>query len=321
MGSKTLVDAWDDPGKPWPSVVYVETTNHCNARCLCCLNHRCERTRGVMSLESFRRVVDRVKSRKVKIGAMFCFGEPLIDPTLEEKYALADREGVMLSHVGMNTNCSLLTSDRWPKILEHVHNITLSFFNVGDEYERLTGLSWEQSYRNALGFIHYRDQHHPGYTVCVGVNKVEGHDLAAVKRAFAGENVRYVQDAELRWGGSVVTGVLDRTVMYPDWRCDGMKGALQVKWDGGCEFCAYDIVGSPQGGETRFGNLLTDSWEQLGASFRAAWRSFCSLCAHCDYWHHGREVIDNHCRRPDPLPGDWYDWQLPFLKEGESPCD
>ncbi len=318
---KTLSDHWDDPAKPWPSIVYVETTNYCNAKCLCCLNHRCRRTRGTMSMELFRRLADLVKERGLQIGAMFCFGEPLIDRTLTEKYAYARALGILPDHVGLNTNCTFLTPERYEGILQHTPNIILSFFSTGAEYERLTGLSWEDSYGKALEFIRYRDRVKPFYPIFIGCNAVKGNNLAAVKQAFAGYNVAHARDAEIRWGGSVITGVIDRTIMYHDWRCDGFKGALQVKWNGDCEFCAYDVIGSPAGGETKFGNILEHSWDELRARFVAKWRSGCSLCLRCDYWHKAKEVFAAGMRRPDPLPDDWYDWQLPYLKEGEPACD
>jgi len=316
----TLVDAWSHPERRWPSVVYVETTNHCNARCTCCLNHVCQRERGTMTMDTFRAVLERVRERPwLRIEAMFCFGEPLLDPTLFDKYAAAREAGLIRTdHCGLNTNVSGLTPDKYEPLLRQTPNVTLSFFNVGKEYERMTGLSWQRSYDNARKFIKYRDVHKPEYQVLIGVNTVAGHDLPAVMKAFAGKNVTFVQDAEIRWGGSLVTGVLDRSIMYPWWRCDGCKGALQVKWNGDCEFCAYDIRGTPAGGETLFGNLLTDGWERLEESFRAKWRSCCSLCARCDYWHRATAVFVNAMRRPDPIPRDWYDWQLPLLQPGET---
>jgi len=314
----TIADAWDEPNKKYPTIVYVETTNFCNAHCVCCLNDRCQRNRGIMTLDNFKKIADKVKARGLKIGAMFCFGEPLLDPTLFEKYEYGNKIGIFTEgHVGLNTNVSLLTPEKYDKIIAHTPNIILSFFNVGNEYQRLTGgLSWRHSYKNALDFIGYRDRAKPSYPIMIGVNKIEGHNLEAVKDAFKGYDVQFVQDAELRWGGSVITGVLDRMVMYNGWRCDGYKGALQIKWNGDCEFCAYDIIGSRDGGETKFGNILTDSWEELEFKFKEKWKSGCSLCSRCDYWHHCKEVIANGYKIPEHTD-DWYDWQEPFLKAGE----
>ena len=318
----TLVDIWDNPARQWPSVAYIETTNQCNAKCLCCLNDRCQKPRGTMTMEAFAAIVDRLSERRLPIGAMFCFGEPLLDPTLFQKYKYAIGTGILnVAHCGLNTNVSHLTPEKYDGILQHTPNITLSFFNTGKEYERLTGLDWENSYRNAMDFIAYRDKHSPGYPIAIGVNTVEGHNLENVQRAFAGQAVRWARDREVRWGGSVITGVIDRTIMYRHWRCDGYKGALQVKHDGSCEFCAFDVVGTPEGGETYVGDILTDSWETLESNFRKKWRSKCSLCIRCDYWHCAKQVFDNNFTRPDPLPENWYDWQNPFLKEGETPVD
>lgn len=316
--SETIADVWEDPNKIYPSIVYVETTNRCNYTCLSCLNHRCDRTRGCMTLEDFRSIADKVKARGLNIGAVFCFGEPLMDPTFTDKLAYGKSIGVFTEgHIGFNTNVYYLTPDKYDGILQNTSNIILSFFNTGDEYERLTGTkegTYNKCYQNAINFIKYRDQHKPNYEIFIGCNRVAGHSLDNVKQAFAGFNVRWAIDAELRWGGSVITGVIDRMVMYNNWRCDGYKGALQVKYNGDCEFCAYDIIGSKEGGETKFANLLTDSWEEINTKFKSKFKSGTSLCQRCDYWYDCKAVIANNFVKPDLSK----DWQIPHLKEGEG---
>lgn len=305
MGN-TIADAWNDPDRPWPTVAYVETTNLCNANCLACLNDKIQRPRATMTQTEFEDVADKVKARGIQIGAMFCFGEPLLDKGIEEKFRYARKIDVLAPHVGLNTNVSLLTPDRFESIIGATPNITLSFFNVGAEFERLTGgLSWEKCYRNAKQFIECRDQLGVAYPIYIGVNQVEGHDLAAVKHAFRGFDVEFVQDAELRYdGGKQVEGVLDRTRMYPDWRCDGYKGAIQIKPTLRAEFCAYDIIGvaagithdgwrrTTGGGETDIGHFLDDSWDKLRANFVAQWRGVTALCARCDYWHGAKALLE-----------------------------
>lgn len=319
--SSTIIDVWDSPARRWPSIAYVETTNRCNALCVSCLNHRCERTRGAMTMDTFRKVVRRLQENNVMIGAMFCFGEPLLDDTLFEKFKHAKEQKILMPHVGLNTNVSKLVPEMYDDILENVPNITLSFFNTGEEFNRLTGnLDWDDCYARAIDFIDYRDMMKPEYEIFIGCNSIDGSSLANVQEAFADYHVKYAVDAELRWGGSVITGVIDRMIMYPDWRCDGFKGALQIKWNGDCEFCAYDIIGSPDGGETKFGNILTDDWDALEAKFREAWRKPSDLCRRCDYFHHCKEILLGGCVKPDPLPNDWFDWQAPFLQDGEQVC-
>lgn len=237
---------------------------------------------------TFERVADKVKARGLQIGAMFCFGEPLLDFGIADKFAYAGKIGVLAEHVGLNTNCSMLTKDRFDGLLAHTPNITLSFFNVEQEFERLTKLSWERCYGNAIAFINERDRACPDYPIFIGVNRVAGHNLPAVRSAFAGFNVYFVQDAEIRLNeGGAIEGMIDRTQMHPSWRCDGYKGAIQIKEDATVEFCAYDIISD----ETRFGHFLNDGWETLEANFRAAWKGPSTLCQRCDYWYRGKEAI------------------------------
>lgn len=316
----TLKDAWDSNSQ-WPSIIYIETTNNCNANCLCCVNDICIKKRGVMSLETFKTIADKIKLKMYKVGAMFCFGEPLLDETIFKKYEYAIKIGILNTGIiGLNTNVSLLTKEKFKDIIDYTPNITLSFFNTGKEYERLTGgLSWEKSYKNAIDFIKFRDEYKPKYPIFIGVNTVKDHDLQKVKDAFKGYNVSYVQDAEIRWRGSVITGVIDRMIMYNNWRCDGLKGALHIKFDGSCEYCAYDVKGKEDGyGETKFGNILFDSWEEIENNFIQKWKEGSSLCKRCEYWHKCKSVISNDYSRPSPLPDNWFDWQDQFLKKGEN---
>ena len=318
MTYKTMAEVWDDPARPWPCIVYVSTTNLCNANCFCCVNDRVQKPRGIMSLDDFRKISDKISRRGLKIGAMFCFGEPLMDPTLTYKYAYAQSIDVLSYMVGLNTNCTYLTPDRYEGILQHTPNITLSFWNTGEEYERMTGLNWEDNYRRAIDFISYRDAHKPDYMIFIGVNRVPGYSLSNVQRAFEGQNVVWVQDVEFRHRDPVLTGPLNRLLSNPSILCDGHRGVVQVHWNCDCEYCAFDMIGSKEGGDTKFGNLLTDSWEDLEKNFRRRWKEGSKLCCRCDYWNRASSVIDAGMQLPNPLPPDWDNWKLPFCQEGHS---
>ena len=94
-----------------------------------------------------------------------------------------------------------------------------------------------------------------------------------------------------------------------------------IKFDGSCEYCAYDIVGSPDGGETKFANILTDSWDEISKKFKEKWKSPSTLCKRCDFFNHCKDLMNNDYKRPNPLPNDWYDWQKPYLKKDEEYYD
>jgi len=188
--SEKMRKLWDD--KKYPTLVYVETTNFCNARCKYCLYEKMERPVEWMTFDQFKFIADKVKERGLKIGAMFCFGEPLADKDLFNKMRYGRQIGVLTPYLGLNTNCSLLTPDKYDDILETCNNMTLSFVNTGKEFEKLTRLNWEQCYNNAINFIKYRDRVKPSFFIQIGCNDVTGHDRAKVTEAFKDHHIGFL---------------------------------------------------------------------------------------------------------------------------------
>ena len=298
--SELMRHRWDK--QRYPTLVYVETTNFCNARCTYCLYDRMERPVEYMTIDSFKKVVAKVLERPgLKIGAMFCFGEPLSDATLFEKIRIARDAGVLTSYIGLNTNCSLLTPNKYDDILLTCSNITLSFVNTGEEFEQLTKLNWDTCYNNAITFINYRDKHNPNFQIEIGCNDVSGHNRAKVKAAFAGYGVDWARDAEIQWGNKVITGVIDRSIMYHHWQCDGYKGAMQIKPNGDCCFCAYDVIRN----ETKFANIFDNSWDEIEANFKNLWQEPSSLCLRCDFWWNYHQMVSGGWCKGEHIDDSW----------------
>ena len=290
---------WDD--KRYPTLVYVETTNFCNATCEFCLYERMERPVEQMTLEQFKFVADKVKERGLKIGAMFCFGEPLSDVGLFKKIRYGKGIGVMTPYLGLNTNCTFLTGGKYFDIIESCNNITLSFVNTETEFEKLTGLDWSVCYTNAIKFIEWRDIHRPNFNIQIGCNDVTGHNRDRVKAAFDGYNVNWARDAEVKWREKVITGVVDRCVMYHHWKCDGLNGALQIKPNGDCCFCGFDVVKS----ETKFANIFTNTWDEIEANFKEAWKKPQALCLRCDMWNNYWQMVDGGWKKGPHIDDSW----------------
>lgn len=304
----TFNQYWVDHANEFPRRADIETVNVCDAQCLSCLQHTMTKPRGIMSLGKFKEVADKLKSHNCLIRGMYTTGNPLLDPTLFEKFAYARQIKVMAPFVSLNFTTSKLTPDMYHKILDNMDNVTLSFFAVGSEFERLTGgLDWPSCYYKALQFIRARDKYRPDFRIFIGCNAVKDSNLADVKAAFRGYNVEYAVDAELRWDGPVVTGVTDRAIMYPTFRCDGHEGVLMIKWNGNIEACSYDFKE-----ETLYANIFTDDWETIRQKFFENWKKPFHLCSRCDYFHLYWHTKKNRFRKIVD-----YEWQKPFLKEGQ----
>jgi MoaA/NifB/PqqE/SkfB family radical SAM enzyme len=299
---------WVDHAKEFPRFADIETTPFCDAKCRACQSYNMTKEKGIMSYEAFVDIADLLKKHNCPIRGMYTTGNPLLDPTIFEKFAYARKIKAMASYSDFNTTTSLLTKELHHKILDNTDNITLSFFAVGSEFERLTGgLNWQKCYENAIAFIKERDRYRPNYRIFIGCNAVVGNDLDAVKYVFRNYNVEYIRDAELRWAGPVVTGVVDRAIMHPLFRCDGHEGMLMIKWNGNIEACSYDFHE-----ETLYANIFKDDWETIRSRFFESWQKPFHLCSRCDYYHKYWAVKKNRFHNVT------YDsWQKPFLKEGQ----
>ena len=119
--------------------------------------------------------------------------------------------------------------------------------------------------------------------------------------AFAAYKVAWARDAEIDWNGKTITGVIDRSIMYHNWTCDGYRGALQVKPNGDCCFCAYDVVRN----ETVFANILTDDWATIERNFKELWLQPSSLCLRCDFWWNYEQMKAGGWKRGSHIDSTW----------------
>lgn len=84
--------------------VRIEPTNLCNYTCVMCPRDTHNRPKGYMPMEFYRSVVDEVEKMGAKQITLVNFGEPFIDPTLEDKIYYASQKGLRTYII---TNASL----------------------------------------------------------------------------------------------------------------------------------------------------------------------------------------------------------------------
>ena len=73
--------------------VRIETTNHCNYECIMCPRDSHDRDQGIMPMTFYKSVIDEVKLMGAEQVTLTNFGEPFIDPTLEDKILYATEQG------------------------------------------------------------------------------------------------------------------------------------------------------------------------------------------------------------------------------------
>lgn len=124
-----------------PEVVYIETTNKCNAKCIMCPHDKMKRPLLTMSQDTFEKIIDGIKEYDLSKTQLFLHkeGEPLCDEDIAERISYACSQISNVKEVGINTNAMLLTKEKADRLLESGMN--LIFFSVdgtsADTYERI----------------------------------------------------------------------------------------------------------------------------------------------------------------------------------------
>jgi MoaA/NifB/PqqE/SkfB family radical SAM enzyme len=122
--------------------VRIEPTNLCNYNCIMCPREKHTRKKGIMSMELYCNIIDQIVQMGANKITLTNFGEPFIDPTLEEKILIAKQNGLKTYVV---SNASLFSvqskfDESLTKIESAIKNgldeLRLSFYGFNkSEYE------------------------------------------------------------------------------------------------------------------------------------------------------------------------------------------
>ncbi|MFQ5717173.1 MAG: radical SAM/SPASM domain-containing protein [Nitrospinales bacterium] len=98
----------------FPQRINIEPTNFCNQKCHFCPRNEMERPVGNMELDLFKKIIDDLAGRQVKVWLHF-MGEPLLNPALFDMIEFAKSRNV--SEVGLSTNASFLKGKNKDRLL------------------------------------------------------------------------------------------------------------------------------------------------------------------------------------------------------------
>src|SRR5262245_30444306 len=91
-------------GPIFPDRVYIESTNHCNLKCIMCPTGLgvIRRPKGYMAMDLYRRVVDEI-GPLVGSAVRHSGGEPLMQPQLFDMRRTGNRAGLSMEATATNT--------------------------------------------------------------------------------------------------------------------------------------------------------------------------------------------------------------------------
>jgi MoaA/NifB/PqqE/SkfB family radical SAM enzyme len=103
----------------FPKVVLVDTISHCNLKCSMCGHKNMQRSKGIMDMSLFKKIIDEIAEtdKSVRVWLVF-FGEPFLlkKNTLQNMIGYAKEKG--LTDVVLNTNGVLLNSEKATVLVE-----------------------------------------------------------------------------------------------------------------------------------------------------------------------------------------------------------
>jgi len=230
-----------------PLTLYVEPTNVCNLDCPMCPHAIMNRTKGSISPELFRKVVEDLRpAGALYVGKLVLhfLGEPLLHPELPEMIAYARSRGI---NVHLSTNGTALSESTSARLIEsRLGSIRISFDGATKEtYEMIRrGARYELTLQNIVRLLDLRKEMKSRTPVvdlqiidmCENTNEI-GH-FGTMFRELGVDTVTVRRFDS--WAGAIrldSNGRVKRTPCSQPWR------VMVVYWNGEVSACCRDYDG------------------------------------------------------------------------------
>lgn len=278
-----------------PPMVGVEFTNLCNVRCTYCTSPLKRRPQGMMSRETFSRLVAQIRATGVRRVRVVGNGEPTLHPSFSE----------FIQELSSAT-CDLELTSNWQRVSEplarSVVEAKLSRLHISIDgasqasYEKhRLGGSWKALLENLALLRRVRQDYSPRPFVNIRVMmrpSDHGHE-EPFKAFWAGYGDEVTTQFVTDWAGTDTdVFALDCGVgVYP--HCTLPFKQIEVHWNGNVPLCTYSHVQSGRAEGLLLGNIrertLAEMWNSdTMRGYRAGHRRrnpvlmpICEGCAGC----------------------------------------
>lgn len=271
-------------GGRFPRTVRIETTNACNARCTICPHQRLQRPRATIDQARFRQAVDECAAAGCREVHLHNFGEPLMDPELEDRVAYAKQRGI--PKVKIFCNGSLLDGRRASGLLAAgLDEIKISFDGATrEEFERIrVPLRFDRVVENVRELVRLRDAQGARlriYVACCSTSDRE-QTMQALEELVDGFSFGKIHN----WTGDGVVSPqrARRRLRKP---CMRLWRTLTVLAGGEVALCCLDYDGRHVLGRLDAGTSLAEIWRgpayrHVRQLHRAARQDGIDLCRAC----------------------------------------
>lgn len=275
----------------YPLVMNIDITNHCNINCAFCPREYLRKTKGLMDIGLYRKIIDNISDDQRRVHLfLHNFGEPLLHPHLIEMITYASEKGIARS-IKFSTNGLLLKGSLAESLIDaNVDEITVSIDAVSEEsYRELKGDHLELVEENVKAFMKLRKakgKSKPHIRAKMMVKRDDDYEVKSFLKRWHALADSAIIDWYSNYGGLLANdGIEERSKRYA---CASLWYSLVVGWDGIVVPCCVDINDSfPIGDLTK--DTIVDVWNNgkvehiRSAHLNNNWEDI-SLCEKCTDW-------------------------------------
>jgi len=272
------------------SLLELELTNLCNARCIMCPAGDMKRKKGFMTRETFEAIIKKGIDYGIQTIRFCGLGEPL----LHEDFCHFISHVRKYDHLNIEliTNGSLLLKEKVRLLAQHnLDFLSISFPSlVAENYESIMkGLSFENALEKVLYAIQELKKASATHIKITGVMTGVNYDERAdIKKFWSQKGVDCIElhTPHNRGGHLEELAALDPSFRFDHASEPGPRKSLCawplrqffVAWDGSVFLCCCDMEG-----EYRIGNVWTDEFSQMEKIQESICLKQPDLCKRCSY--------------------------------------
>lgn len=240
-----------------PSILQIENTNFCNAKCIMCPHVMMKRKQKIMNLEDFKKILDStVKSYpSIKLLVITGFGDPLVDKGLIEKIDYANKNYPKLK-IDIYTNAGLLTKELADNLLKRkLHKINFSINALQKDYKKIMGLDYELVSKNINYFTDRKKQLKKAFPLInfsFMILKENASDIKKFIELWQKKGDSVMTYMPLDWtGNKKVETLKESRIKKKRWACMALWQTIMIDVEGNVIMCCMDYES-----KVKFGNIL-----------------------------------------------------------------
>ena len=249
-----------------PRRIVIETVFGCNAACgMCVINEPTDRAKGIMPIDKFKVLVDRLAPHRdtVDMFDLFGLGEPLIDPHIVERIRYVKAAG--FRNLSFSTNAHLLSVERAKALLEvGLDTVIFSIdgFSKATHEAARARTDYDRVLRNCLEMIRQRDtgNYKTRFVVRFVRQKLNAHEWDDYRRFWLQIISLDKRDVLIRYDVHNWSDQLKGMISDENWRdpaidiepCHHIFEKLVILANGAVALCFEDILEA----QFRFGNAF-----------------------------------------------------------------